>query len=167
VTPLPPQSIASTPLPDAILLACVPQMNAKPMAARDLFRSELFRRRRRYAEASGAPWWIVSTEYGLVAPDEVIAPHDTRITRLQTSARRQLGDRVATDLERELGTLAEKHLEIHAGAEFVRALGPALRDRGAHLTRPLEGLRIGKQLVWYRKRLGSMKPTPPITTHEE
>ena len=54
--------------PDAVLLGCVSQKNATPMAAKDLYRSELFRRRRLYAEASGAPWWIVSAEYGLVRP---------------------------------------------------------------------------------------------------
>lgn len=91
------------------------------MAAKDLYRSELFRRRRLYAEASGRPWWIVSTEYGLVDPDEVIVPYDTRIVRLSLAARHQLADRVATDLERALGILAGKRLEIHAGDEYVLA----------------------------------------------
>jgi hypothetical protein len=140
--------------PDAILLGCVSQKNTSPMAARDLYRSELFRRRRRYAEASGRPWWIVSVEYGLVDPDRVIAPYDTRIARLPLAARHELADRVAADLERALGTLAGTRLEIHAGDEYVLAIGPSLRDRGARLTRPLEGLRIGEQLAWYGERLG-------------
>ena len=71
---------------DAVLLGCVSQKQATPMAAKDLYRSELFRRRRLWAEASGKPWWIVSAEYGLVDPDEVIAPYDTRIAK--PSARR-------------------------------------------------------------------------------
>ena len=140
--------------PDAILLGCVSQKNASPMAAKDLYRSELFRRRRRYAEASGRPWWIVSAEYGLVHPDRVIAPYDTRIARLPLAARHELADRVAVDLERALGTLAGRRIEIHAGDEYVRVIGPSLRGRGARLTRPLEGLRIGEQLAWYGEHLG-------------
>lgn len=145
---------ASSRPPDAVLIGCVSQKNTTPMAAKDLYRSALFLRRRRYAEAAGAPWWIVSAEYGLVGPDEVIAPYDTRIARLPLTARQRLADRVATDLERELGNLAGRHLEIHAGDEYVLAVGPALRTRGAQLSRPLEGLRIGEQLAWYGARLG-------------
>ncbi len=140
--------------PDAILLGCVSQKNASPMAAKDLYRSELFRRRRRFAEASGRPWWIVSAEYGLVDPERVIAPYDTRIARLLLGARHELADHVAADLEGALGSLAGKLLEVHAGDEYVLAIGPALRGRGARLTRPLEGLRIGEQLAWYGERLG-------------
>ena len=152
--PPPPKMPGATRRPDAILLGCVSQKNASPMAAKDLYRSELFRRRRLYAEASGVPWWIVSAEYGLVDPDEVVAPYDTRIGRLPLPARDRLADRVATDLEHALVTLADKRLEIHAGDEYVLAIGPALRNRGAQLTRPLEGLRIGEQLAWYGARLG-------------
>ena len=139
---------------DAVLLGCVSQKHGRPMAAKDLYRSELFRRRRLYAEASGVPWWIVSAEYGLVDPDQKIAPYDTRIARLQPSDRQRLAESVASDLEREIGPLTGKRLEVHAGEEYVQAVGPALRRRGAQLTRPLLGLRIGEQLAWYGKRLG-------------
>lgn len=152
--PRAPHVSANSGPPDAVLVGCVSQKNATPRAAKDLYRSELFRRRRRYAEASGGPWWIVSAEYGLVDPDQVIAPYDTRIGRLTLLARHELADRVATDLDRALGTLAGKRLEIHAGDEYFLAIGPALRDRGAGLARPLEGLRIGQQLAWYGEQLG-------------
>jgi hypothetical protein len=56
-----------------------------------------------------------------VDPDEVIVPYDTRIVRLSLAARHQLADRVATDLERALGILAGKRLEIHAGDEYILA----------------------------------------------
>ncbi len=153
LTAAPPAPAPISP-PDAVLLGCVSQKNASPMAAKDLYRSELFRRRRRYAEASGRPWWIVSAEYGLVDPERVIAPYDTRINRLPLAARHELAERVAADLERALGTLAGRRIEIHAGDEYVLAIGPPLRGRGARLTRPLEGLRIGEQLAWYGERLG-------------
>ena len=61
----------------------------------------------------------------------MIAPYDTRIARLPLPARHLLADRVATDLERELGTLAGKELEVHAGDEYVLAIGPSLRASGS------------------------------------
>lgn len=159
---------APPPPPDAVLLGCVSQKRDLPMPAKDLYRSELFRRRRRYAEASGVPWWIVSAEYGLVDPDQVIAPYDTRIARLPASVRQRLAESVASGLERQIGPLAGKALEIHAGEDYVQAVGPALRRRGALVTRPLQGLRIGEQLAWYGERLGlaTTPAAPPSQTQE-
>lgn len=133
---------------DAVLLGCVSQKQATPMAAKDLYRSELFRRRRLWAEASGKPWWIVSAEYGLVDPDEVIAPYDTRIARRPLEDRRRLAEHVASHLEARLGALAGRTLELHAGDEYFQVIAPALRLHGAKIVRPLEGLRFGEQLQW-------------------
>jgi hypothetical protein len=144
--------------PDAILVGCVSQKNTDPAPAKDLYRSELFRRRRLWAEASKRPWWIVSAEYGLVAPDEVIAPYDTRIAALSAADRARLARGVAERLESEIGPLRAKVLELHAGDEYFLAVAPELRRRGAAVVRPLEGLRIGEQLGWYGDHL-HLEPT--------
>jgi len=41
-----------------------------------LYISDWFLKARRYAEASGCDWLILSAQYGLVAPDRVIAPYN-------------------------------------------------------------------------------------------
>lgn len=144
--------------PDAILVGCVSQKNTDPAPAKDLYRSELFRRRRLWAEASQRPWWIVSAEYGLVAPDEVIAPYDTRIAALSAADRVRLARSVADRLESEIGPLHGKVLELHGGDEYFLAVAAELRRRGAEVVRPLEGLRIGEQLGWYGDHL-QVEPT--------
>lgn len=144
---------------DAVLLGCVKSKDTRPRPARDLYTSELFRRRRLYAEASGRPWWIVSAEYGLVAPDEVIEPYDTMIARRPLHERHQIASQVADRLERELGGLRGRQLELHAGDEYCQAICPTLRQRGATVVRPLEGLGFGRQLAWYGERLGLSKTT--------
>jgi hypothetical protein len=48
-----------------------------PMPVRELFISPVFRKRRRYAEASERPWFILSAEYGLLKSDTVVAPYGT------------------------------------------------------------------------------------------
>lgn len=147
------RALAPPPTPDAILVGCVSQKNETAMPAKELYRSELFRRRRLWAEASGKPWWIVSAEYGLIHPDQVIEPYDTQIAQLPLHVRRRLAAQVADELESALGPLTEKTLELHAGDDYYLTVAPSLRERGAEVVRPLEGLRIGEQLGWYGDHL--------------
>jgi Family of unknown function (DUF6884) len=56
---------------DLVLVGCVKTKADRPQAARDLYRSPLFERRRRYAEQYAARWYILSAEHGLVAPETV------------------------------------------------------------------------------------------------
>lgn len=139
---------------DAILVGCVSQKADRPLPARDLYVSELFRRRRAYADASGVPWWILSAEYGLVSQETVIAPYDTKIARRSLVDRHAIAAGVARGLEQALGSLVGKRIEIHAGQEYVETVGPTLRSAGASIIRPLEGLSFGYQLQWYGNQLG-------------
>jgi hypothetical protein len=140
--------------PTAVLVGCVSLKNRVASPAKDLYRSELFRRRRLYAERSGLPWLIVSALHGLVAPDDVLQPYDVAIARLSSSERRSLGDRIAAQLEERFEPLRGRVFEVHAGDEYVVTMLSALRSEGVRLTRPLQGLRIGEQLAWYGQRLG-------------
>ncbi len=65
---------------DAMLVGCVATKAPAPAPAKDLYRSQLFTRRRAYAEASGKPWFILSALHGLVQPDEVTEPYDLNMT---------------------------------------------------------------------------------------
>lgn len=140
--------------PAAVLVGCVSRKQPTARPARELYRTELFARRRAYAEASGLPWLIVSAHYGIVDPDSVIEPYDVRIGDLDWQQRRALSERVADQLAGRFGDLAEAVLEVHAGDEYVQMLSAGLRPRGARLVNPLRGLRIGEQLAWYAARTG-------------
>lgn len=142
-----------------ILIGCVSAKRDAPAPARDLYVSPLFVRRREYAEASGGRWLVFSALYGIVEPDAAIAPYDVSLKNAGFEERRRIGELVATQLEARLGRLAGRTFEIHAGKAYVDALGPALTRRGARLTNPLEGLRIGEQLHWYNVRLGRVADT--------
>lgn len=58
------------------LIACCKTQGATPMAARELYRSDLFVKSREFAEASASPLYVLSAAHGLVHPDSVIAPYD-------------------------------------------------------------------------------------------
>jgi hypothetical protein len=51
-----------------LLIGCVKKKADTARPARELYTSPLFTRRRAYAEAAGVPWFILSSQWGLVAP---------------------------------------------------------------------------------------------------
>ena len=59
-----------------LLIACVKSKLTRPAAAKDLYVSPLFTRERQYAESRGVPWFILSAEHALVAPDEWLSPYE-------------------------------------------------------------------------------------------
>lgn len=134
---------------DVVLVGCVKTKRSTASEARDLYMSPLFQRRRAYAEQAGVPWFILSAEYGLIAPTEFLSPYDTYLPDLAPAYRRVWGEWCATRLNHLVGSLAGMTVEIHAGESYVSAVAPPLIAKGAHLRAPLEGMRQGEQLAWY------------------
>lgn len=143
--------------PDLVLVGCVKTKRAYPSAAKDLYKSPLWRCRRAYAESLGSPWFILSAEHGLLHPDKRIDPYDVALTDLRARARREWSTRVLDALERRVPSLQNKVIEIHAGATYVRyGLEEGLRDAGATIRLPLAGIPgVGRQQAWYHDRLGT------------
>ena len=138
-----------------VLIGCVKTKRPTPAPAADLYISPLFDRRRAYAEDSDAPWFILSAEYGLLAPGEVVSPYDTYLADMSGDYRRTWGDWCATRLAHLAGPLTGKTIEIHAGATYVDSVRVQLEAWGAIVEAPLAGLAQGQQLAWY--------PTPDPT----
>lgn len=132
-----------------VLLGCVKTKRSEPAPARDLYISPLWRARQKYAEASGAPWFILSAKHGLVEPSEMIAPYEMSLNHRPARDRRAWGANVVVSLEDVLGEVQGAEVEIHAGGLYREAVRPSLDRKGAHLINPLAGLGIGQQLAWY------------------
>jgi len=151
--------------PDLILIGCTKTKRTEPSPARDLYDpSDLFRRRREYAEMSGKPWAILSALYGVVNPDRVIEPYDTTIDSRRTKDGGGLGwavgvvqacHRIAgTELRMDNGHLEYATpitVEVHAGVDYVRTIQDyAVRfAEKITLLHPVAGLAIGEQKQWY------------------
>ena len=133
---------------DVLLVGCVKSKRSQPAAARDLYTSALFARRRRYAEAAGAPWFVVSSRWGLVAPDEVIAPYDQYLGDMPPAYRRAWAEFVVAQLAL-LMRLSGALVEIHAGDRYVDALRPVLERAGANVSDPVDAGSMGGTLAWY------------------
>lgn len=73
------------------LVACAKTKAATAQPARQLYRSELFRRAAAYAEATYDHWFILSAQHYLVHPDEILEPYDKALQRMSAADRRHWG----------------------------------------------------------------------------
>jgi hypothetical protein len=126
------------------LVGCVTSKRQEPAPAQELFTSPLFAGRRAAVEKRASRWFILSAEYGLVDPQQVIGPYDRVLASLPASLRREWSRVVVDVLRRRLGDLAQYRFEIHAGrAYFGFGLEAELRAAGASVSlatrRPLTG----------------------------
>ena len=135
--------------PRLLLITCVKKKLSTPAPARDLYVSSLFKKELAYAERSGLPWFILSAEHGLVAPDEWLAPYERYLPDTPSSFREVWGLWVAERLTLLEGSLRGAVIEIHAGAAYVDALRGPLAAKGATLVDRLAGLTVGQRLAWY------------------
>lgn len=52
----------------------------REVPAKDAYTKPVFTKWKNYAEQSGAPWFILSTKYGLIEPDKSIENYDIRVS---------------------------------------------------------------------------------------
>jgi hypothetical protein len=147
-----------------LLIGCVHTKRPAAAAAAELFTSPLFDGRRRYAAASGLPWYILSAKFGLLAPDDVIGPYDVYLADQSPGYKKAWGEFVVAALEQHEHDLHGHSIEVHAGAAYVDPLRAPLTARGAKLVTPLAHLRQGEQLAWYGTHAaGSPASAPPAS----
>jgi len=151
------------PVGDVLLVGCVKSKRPQAAPARDLYTSTLFARRRRYAERSGARWFVVSSRWGLVTPEEVIAPYDVFLGDMPASYRRAWAAFVVAQLAGHL-ELAGASIEIHAGDHYVDALRPAIEGAGAELIDPVDAHSMGETLAWYDIHVPVEQPSHATAT---
>lgn len=71
---------------DAIIIPCIQEKiwDSQPdlgaVVAKDAYTKPVFRAWRSYAEQSGCPWFILSTKYGLIRPDQLIERYNIPIS---------------------------------------------------------------------------------------
>ena len=133
------------------LLSCVGQKLASPSPARDLYTSSWFIKARAYADKTGQPWFVLSAKYGLVHPDDVIAPYDLTLNKMPVAARRVWARNVFAQLIPHLEDAGS--VTVLAGRRYREFLEPKLRSRGLDVAVPMERLRIGEQLGWLTRQL--------------
>jgi len=147
---VPPQPVAPDDRPLIGLVGCVKNKRQHPAPAQDLFVSPLFAGRRATVEKRAAQWFILSAEYGLVDPHQVIAPYDRDLASLPAALRHEWSRVVVDVLRRRLGDLAQYRFEIRAGRTYFGfGLEAALRADGAAVSIPTARLSKGRWMHQY------------------
>ncbi len=137
-----PSSVSDT----VVLISCVKSKLPNAAEARDLYTSAQFRGGRRYAEATGAPWYVLSALYGLVEPQTIIAPYEFTLNTLPIAERRLWSEKTFDQLIRAEPNVSQ--VIILAGQRYREFLVPKLLSRGVQVSVPMEHLRQGEQLAW-------------------
>lgn len=126
------------------LVSCVSRKLPHPVCAKDLYVSPWFRAARRYVEATGDPWYILSAKHGLLHPETVIEPYDESLIGADKLRRLAWAHRVLRAMPD-----TDARVVILAGRSYAQVLAPTL-----HAELPLAGLGIGQQLAWFKAREG-------------
>jgi hypothetical protein len=116
-------------LSDAIVLvSCVKGKLPHSAPARELYTSAWFQKARRIVEASGSPWFVLSSLYGLVAPKTKIAPYDYTLKDLGVTERRAWATKVLDKLLPEIA--GQQRVVMFAGHRYREFLIGPLRRHG-------------------------------------
>jgi len=129
------------------LVACVKTKANTPRPARDLYVLDLFRKASAYAERNADAWYILSAKYGLVGPNETIAPYEKTLKRMPIAERKAW----AAQLFQDLCAVAVKpgdRIIMLAGVAYREYLVDPLRAFGCRVEIPMVGLSFGNQLRW-------------------
>lgn len=153
--------------PTIYLVSCVSKKREHACEARDLYVSDLFRKARRFAEASSCPWFILSAKHGLVSPDQRIVPYERTLNKMKVADRRKWAEQVLTQLTDAVPNLSR--VVFLAGEGYREFLARHLAARDVEVLVPMKGLRIGEQLSWLAQHSpdsASPEPTTAAVTVE-
>lgn len=137
------------------LVACCKQKLERAAPARELYRSDLFRKSLAYAETiAPGRYWILSAKHGLVEPRQVLEPYELSLEHLDPEERAEWAHTVGIQLGDALEMpFAAKNwpgyrIVVLGGSRYV----PQLPDRNT-AERPLDGMQIGQRLQWLRAQV--------------
>lgn len=90
------------------LVACCSRKAKRPMPAKDLYLGASFRRPYIYVSRLCHSVWILSGKYGLVHPDDIIAPYDDFLGRKSAAERIAWADMVFQQFCDRIGSASQR-----------------------------------------------------------
>lgn len=108
------------------LIACSAIKLEHAAPARELYQGPIFKLARAWMERRADAfdtWAILSANYGLLMPDDVVEPYDVALSSLPIEERRAWAERTRRQIIHRWG--CERIFTVIAGAEYREALGPS------------------------------------------
>jgi len=103
---------------------------------------------RRYAKQNANAWFILSAEYGVLQPKQVVAPYERTLKTMPKAERLAWAERVRSQLLELLPAGAV--VVILAGVRYREGVVPFLESCGFTIEVPMDGLKFGSQLRWLK-----------------
>lgn len=131
--------------------------------ARELYISDLFKKRVAHVESRSIPWFVVSAKSGLVTPGTPLRPYDETLSEkdpIDVAAwHLSVASRLIDELyySWEIKDFKSIEVEIHAGSRYSQPLDKILEMFGAKVTKPVAGMGIGEQLAYYSGNVSTQK----------
>lgn len=140
-----------------IVVGCGKRKLDRSAPARELYTGSLFVMARRYAEASGKPWVILSAAHGVVDPAVILRPYDQELPD-KGEALRHWARKAALQIElfraqHLADVLVGEPVEILAGVRYGAPLAAALEHIDIESRQPLRGLGVGRRLCRLRQMM--------------
>lgn len=117
--------------PDIILLGSIGDRVNVPAPAKEVFREVGFQLSRLDAELSGAEWFVLSAEHGLVAPNEWMSPDSRTLADMDPGYRVVWASWVVARLSSLVGALEGMTVRVDAPDAFIGPLFADLQETGA------------------------------------
>lgn len=131
-----------------IIIGCGKAKRDEESPARELYTGSLFVACRRYAEASGLAWAILSARYGLLLPDWVREPYEQKLAARGPALENWSMD-AAKAVRMQVDRLTTEVVCL-AGANYAVPFAWALAYYRITCVQPLVGMPIGQRLRWLK-----------------
>jgi hypothetical protein len=148
-----------------VLVSCAAMKRDCACEARDLYISPLFRKMRRYAEKNAEKWFILSSKYHLVRPEDVIEPYEMTLSNTPASEAKVWANETLGMLKKEL--YPTDTVTVFAGKQYRRYLLEGIREICREVHIPMKNLGIGKQLQWLNQQGGTEEAVPPLNHSDD
>lgn len=144
-----------------VLVGCGADKRDEACAAKNLYTSDYFTKKRDFAELYGDDWYITSAKHHILHPDEEIEPYDKSLTNMSAAERRAWG----SDASDQLRELDWEHVDIVVllmGQLYIEPIEPTLETFPVTIGYPFEHTEgNGEQISWLKKRITEAKHTAP------
>jgi hypothetical protein len=125
------------------LVGCGKAKLKEPAPARALYTSPGFRMALAIAEKRCDETLILSAEYGVVEPSQVIAPYDKTLSKMPKRERLEWASRIQACLKRRFDSRRVRYLVL-AGAAYASAV----TGMGCEVDDPMRGQTQGQRMAW-------------------
>jgi len=142
------------------LVSGIPPQFENAMPARWLYHSEWFLVAAALAETASTGWFILSARYGLLHPDQKIAPYELTLSDLAPDQRHAWAEGVLQSLTQILKP--GDRLLLLAEPNYHTVLYAILENSNWRLAAPLHGMPAASQVVWMQNAIDHPVQHPTI-----